>query len=105
MATGGAWQSETFDNGRNFEKERAPQAPPVGAATPPAMYNPVGTRKDPSAYGVIAVCLRIAQIVFTLIAFSIMAADKETIYQSYYNFYYTTYYYDTVKFSAVKSFM
>lgn len=105
MATGGAWQSETFDNGRNFEKERAPQAPPVGAATPPAMYNPVGTRKDPSAYGVIAVCLRIAQIVFTLIAFSIMAADKETIYQAYYNDYYTTYYSDTVKFSAVKSFM
>ncbi|KAG0583119.1 hypothetical protein KC19_3G111400 [Ceratodon purpureus] len=114
MATGGAWQSETFDNGRDFQKARgephyAKQAPPMGFDTPPAMYNesPVGMSKDSSAFGVIALSLRVLQIVFTLIAFSVMAANKQTIYSSYYSYYYDDSYYttSTIKFSSVRSFV
>ncbi|KAG0559838.1 hypothetical protein M758_10G127500 [Ceratodon purpureus] len=109
MATGGAWASETFDNGRDFQKtpNHATQAPPMqGAGTPPAMYNPspVGMSKDSSSFGVIALFLRIAQIVFTLLAFAIMAANKETIYSSYYSYYYYTVS-TTYKFSEVKAFI
>ncbi|KAG0603881.1 hypothetical protein M758_10G127600 [Ceratodon purpureus] len=107
MATGGAWESETFDNGRDFH--HSTEAPPTGFATPPAMYKPSPVGKDSSAFGVIALSLRIAQIAFTLIAFSVMAANNVTIYNAY-----TTsddtdttsgYYEENIKFSRVKSFV
>jgi hypothetical protein len=112
MATGGAWQSETFETGRDVEKGRGPtQAPPMqqgSGATPPAMYSPspiMGMRKESGTVGVLAFCLRIGQIVFTLIAFSGMAATKQTIYSSYYDYYYTTYSTSSIKFSSVKAFV
>jgi hypothetical protein len=99
MATGGAWASETFDNGRDFHHP----APAAGAAaTPPAMYNaPAAGKGGSSLFGVIAFCLRIAQIVLTLIAFSVMAANKETLTEIYDTGSYES---SQIKFSSVKSF-
>ena len=104
MATGaGAWNSETFDNGRSdFQKpERNQTTNMEGSAVPPMYNSPAGTRRESKMWGVVALCLRLAQIVFTLIAFAVMAANKETIYGTYLDYEVS----ETVKFSAVKAFV
>lgn len=108
MATGGgAWASETFDNGRSdFQKPERNQATMEASGTPPSIYNPpAGKSRESNMWGVLALGLRLAQIVFTLTAFAVMAADNETtegteqVFGELYNVS------DTVKFSAVKAFV
>lgn len=80
---GGAWQTEEFDNGRGFQHAQpAPvQSPPTaatnGGATP-ARYNtskPLASLDSPCmTYSYLG--LRSAQIVFTLIGFSIVASNN-----------------------------
>lgn len=75
--------------------------------TPPAIYNPPPSAvgKDSRALGIVVLSLRSALVLFTLIAFSVMAANKATIYGAYTSYYYTSYYSSTIKFSAVKAFV
>lgn len=99
---GGAWQSDVFDNGRDFQKERASPAQATAGTTPPAMYNPapMSIGKDSGMFGIVAVVLRGTLFLFTLIALSVMGSNKSTFYYSYYGTYSTT-----VEFTAVKAFV
>jgi len=78
---GGAWQTEEFDNGRGFQHPQpAPvQSPPAAnGGTTPARYNtskPLASL-DSACMTFSYLGLRVAQIVFTLIGFSIVASNK-----------------------------
>lgn len=66
----------------------------------------MAAHKDAGPFGIYVVLLRVAQIVFSLIGFAVMAANKATIYHTYYVCYYGNQYYtSTLKFSAIKSFV
>lgn len=81
MADGGAWQSGVYDNGRdinNGHKARADAGNPV-PGVPAGMYNPPSSMqsgKDGGALTIISFALRGATILFTTIAFAIIAGNS-----------------------------
>lgn len=77
------------------------------AGTQSGMYNPAPSPmgKDSRALGIVVLSLRSALVLFTLAAFSVMAANKATIYSAYTGLNTTSYYASTIKFSAVKAFV
>jgi hypothetical protein len=93
MDSSGAWKTEEFDNGRNFQPRYAATAgagAATGGVTPP-MYNPPVTNSGGGkGISTVSVSLRIAQIVFTLISFSLMGANKQTATYYDYPYYYTS---------------
>lgn len=91
MDSSGAWKTEEFDNGRNFQpRYAAPTAAATGGVTPP-MYNPPVTKLGGGkGISIVSMSLRIAQIVFTLISFSLMGANKQTATYYSYPYYYTS---------------
>lgn len=90
MDSSGAWKTEEFDNGRNFQPRYAAAAAATGGVTPP-MYNPPVTKAGGGkGISTVSVSLRIAQIVFTLISFSLMGANKQTATYYAYPYYYTS---------------
>lgn len=75
------------------------------AGTQPAIYNPAPVGTDSPVLGTLVFSLRCVLALLSLLAFSVMAANKETIYSYYRGVYTTTYYRYTVNFSAVKAFV
>ena len=73
MATGGAWQSVVYENGKT--RPAAPTAPVPGV--PASMYNPPTlARKDGPHVVVISIVLRAACIVFSVVAFALIASNR-----------------------------
>lgn len=75
------------------------------AGTQPAIYNPPPVGTESRALGTLVFSLRCALALLSLIAFSVMAANKETIYGYYYGVYSTYYSSSTVNFSTVEAYV
>lgn len=74
MTDGGAWQSGVFDNGRGYES--TDKAVP---GVPAAMYNPPASGRsgtDGAYMPILSIVLRGATILFTTIAFAVLASNK-----------------------------
>ncbi|XP_024388263.1 CASP-like protein UU1 [Physcomitrium patens] len=98
---GGAWNSETFTNTKPAGTAGV-HVPPAGSATPPLYHQPaLGAGKELKAFGFATVGLRIAQFVFTLLGFAVMASNQATVYVE--DLFTTEE--STVKFSSIESFI
>jgi len=78
MAEGGAWRSDVFDNGRDFHHGEKKQASPV-PGVPAGMYNPAPSLRDgqDAAYmPIISMALRSATILFSAVAFAVIASNS-----------------------------
>lgn len=104
MDSSGAWKTEEFDNGRNFQPRYAATttaAAATGGVTPP-MYNPPVTKLGGGkGMRIVSMSLRIAQVVFTLLSFSLMGANKQTA--TYYS--YPDYYTSSVTFTVLTAYV
>lgn len=92
MDSSGAWKTEEFEKVGNFQpRYAAPTAAAVTGGVTPPMYNPpLSKLGGGQGMGVVSMSLRIAQIVFTLISFSLMGANKQTATYYSYPYYYTS---------------
>lgn len=80
MAEGGAWRSDVFDNGRDFHHGEKKQASPV-QGVPAGMYNPTPSMsmrsgQDAAYMPIVSMALRGATILFSVVAFVIIATNK-----------------------------